>query len=255
MRKGMWSAAALIMVLSGAAAVVGTPGVRAADTTVNMVEAPGDVTKTWGFDPATVTIPAGSSVVWHNNGEQVHTATGSGFDTGDVGRGKDSKPIPFPTAGRFDYICTPHPWMKGVVVVTGGSTPAPAPTATTQPAASGAAPTTTTAKAGAAAAGATTTTAKNGSGSPTTTTTTAGTGVTATTQAPSVTPTSAPDPAGETTTTTAAGGAEESAATDHASEGGSEKKKQKSSPIGIAFAAVSTLLLTAIAGKLLASKP
>ena len=75
MRKGMWSAAALVVLSSGVAGVLGMPGLRA-DTTVNMVEGPGDVTKAWKFEPATITIPAGSSVVWHNNGEQVHTATG-----------------------------------------------------------------------------------------------------------------------------------------------------------------------------------
>ncbi|HEU5448087.1 MAG TPA: hypothetical protein VFW57_03660, partial [Acidimicrobiia bacterium] len=73
--------------------------------------------------------------------------------------------------------------------------------------------------------------------------------------APGSTPTSAPD--AETTTTTAAAhdGGEEAAADDHASDGGHEKKeKKKNSPIGIAFASVSTVLLAAIAGKMLASK-
>jgi hypothetical protein len=60
------------------------------------------------------------------------------------------------------------------------------------------------------------------------------------------------------TTTTGpgqAGGQE--AAGEHSSEGGAQNKKEKEkhSPIGIAFASASTLLLTAIAGKLLASKP
>ena len=222
--------------------------VQAADK-VTMVEGPGDVTKTWKFEPASITIAAGSSVVWHNNGEQAHTATGNGFDTGDVGRGKDSKPIPFPTAGTFDYICTPHPWMKGTIVVTGAaSPPPPSTTPTTQ---AGTATTATT-----AAGATTTTTTKAAAGASTTTTAAAANGATTTTLAAGVTPTSAPDVA-ETTTTTAAahGGGEEAAADDHSSEGGHEKKeKKKNSPIGIAFASVSTVLLAAIAGKLLASK-
>ena len=41
----------------------------------------------------------------------------------------------------------------------------------------------------------------------------------------------------------------------YASEGGQEKKEEKkNSPIGIAFASVSTVLLVAIAGKMLGSK-
>ncbi len=247
MRRKMWSVAALVVLTSGAALAIGIPGVRAADT-VNMVEGPGDVTKTWKFEPASITIAAGSSVVWHNSGEQAHTATGNGFDTGDVGRGKDSKPIPFPTAGTFDYICTPHPWMKGTIVVTGAaSPPPPATTPTTQ---AGTATTATT-----AAGATTTTTAKAAAGASTTTTTAASNGATTTTLAAGVTPTSAPDVAETTTTTAAHGGGEEAAADDHSSEGGQEKKeKKKNSPIGIAFASVSTVLLAAIAGKLLASK-
>ncbi|MCA1846931.1 MAG: hypothetical protein LC792_27795 [Actinobacteria bacterium] len=65
-----------------------------------------------------------------------------------------------------------------------------------------------------------------------------------------MTPTSAPESAGVTSTTS--GG--EQSAEGHASEGGSHKS-DKSSPIGITFAAISTLLLGGIAGKLLLSKP
>jgi plastocyanin len=247
MRRKLWSVAALVILSSGAALAIGIPGVQAADK-VNMVEGPGDVTKTWKFEPASITIAAGSSVVWHNTGEQVHTATGDGFDTGDVGGGKDSKAIPFPTAGSFDYICTPHPWMKGTIVVTGGATPSTA--ATTPTTQAGTATTTPS------AVGATTTTTAKASAGASTTTTTAAAGATTTTLAPGVTPTSAPEVA-ETTTTTAVGhgGGEEAAADDHASEGGhEEKEKKKNSPIGIAFASSSTVLLAAIAGKLLASK-
>src|SRR5688572_19028841 len=156
MRRKLWSVAALVILSSGAALAIGIPGVQAADR-VNMVEGPGDVTKTWKFEPASITIAAGSSVVWHNSGEQVHTATGDGFDTGDVGAGKDSKAIPFPTAGSFDYKCTPHPWMKGTIVVTGGATPTTAATTTTTQAGTA----TTTPAAG---GGTTTTTAKGAAG-------------------------------------------------------------------------------------------
>jgi plastocyanin len=249
MRRKVWSVAALVVLSSGAALAIGIPRVQAADP-VNMVEGPGDVTKTWKFEPASITITAGSSVVWHNSGEQTHTATGDSFDTGDVGAGKDSKPIPFPTAGSFDYICTPHPWMKGTIVVTGGGGATPSTAATTPTTQAGPATTATT-------GGATTTTTAPAAGGASTTTTGAASGATTTTTlAPGVTPTSAPE-AAETTTTTAGshgGGGEEAAAGDHASEGGQEKEEKKNSPIGIAFASVSTVLLVAIAAKMLGSK-
>ena len=249
MRKGMWSAAAFIVLLTGTFAALTGPSVLAADTTVKMVDGSGDPNTTWKFEPATITISAGSSVVWHNDGQQAHTATGNGFDTGYVNGGKDSKPVSFPTAGRFDYICTPHPWMKAAVVVTGESATPTTVAATTTTAAGGA---TTTTAAGAT----TTTTAKAAAGaSSTTATTAAANAATTTTLAPAATPTSAPETANEAAATTAQAG--EEAAGDHSAEGGEHKKKkeEKNSPIGIAFASVSTLLLVAIAGKLLASKP
>src|SRR5437868_14563645 len=82
MRKGMWPAAALIALVTGTVASFTEPQVRAADNnTVKMVDGSGDATTTWKFEPSTITITAGSSVVWHNDGQQAHTATGDGFDT------------------------------------------------------------------------------------------------------------------------------------------------------------------------------
>ena len=243
MRKGMWSAAALALLLSGM--VLWGPTVEAAENRVAM----NDQLK---FDPATIEVQAGTAVVWQNDGYAQHDVKakdGSFKSNGLLDKGQTFE-FRFTTPGKYEYICSPHEsaGMTGVVkVLEAGS--APAPTATT------AAPTTTTAAAVPGQGATTTTTAKAAPGASSTTTTTAGTGVTSTTQAPSVTPTSGPDTAGETTTTTAAGASGEESAADHGSEGGAEHKDKKNSPIGIAFASVSTLLLAAIAGKLLASKP
>jgi plastocyanin len=250
MRKGMWWAAAVVTLVVGGIVVLGAPTLRAADTRVAL----GSDNQPLKFLPAEITVPVGSTVEWYNETDLQHdvSADDGSFDSkGLLGRGQKFE-FKFSQPGDFKYFCTPHKdaGMKGVVHVTGAGTPTTvAATPTTQPAA-GATTTTTAAKAGAAA---TSTTAKSGAAS--TTTTAAGNGATTTTLAPSVTPTSAPDTAGETTTTTAAaqGGGEEAAA-DHGSEGGGKKEKTKNSPIGIAFASVSTLLLAAIAGKLLASK-
>jgi plastocyanin len=244
MRKALWSAAALVA-LSGFAILMVGPA-QAADTSVNMVDGPGDPTKVWKFEPAEITIPAGTKVTWKNTGDQAHTATADdgSFDSGNISNGGDFSQV---IDKSVTYQCTPHPWMKGKITVS-GATPTTASTPTT--AAGGTTPTT------AAAPGSTTTTttAKAAAGG-STTTTTAGGGVTSTTQAPSVTPTSAPETGGVTTTTAAAaGGGEEAAGGGHGSEEPKGKANDKSSPIGIAFAAVSTLLLLGISGKLLASK-
>lgn len=68
----------------------------------------------------TTTIAAGQSVRWVNADQVSHTITFEGAD--DV---QSSAPIPtggaftvtFSRAGTYAYHCTPHPFMKGVIVV------------------------------------------------------------------------------------------------------------------------------------------
>jgi plastocyanin len=241
MRKGMWSAAAAVVLLVAGTGVLwgGIPAL--ADSRVSMVDSDSDIMK-WHFDPADVSIPVGSSVAWHNGGAQPHTVTaddGKSFSSPTVPAGGDFQ-FKFTTPGDFAYHCDPHPWMKAVVHVTGASTPTTASTTTTA----------TTATTAPGSPATTTTTAAGASTSSTTTTTTAAGAATTTTLAPAVTPTSAPDSASSTTTTTARAGSAEGA------EGaGKHSTSDKSSPIGIAFAAVSTLLVGAVSVKLLASKP
>jgi plastocyanin len=76
------------------------------------------------FSPSTVTIDVGDSVTWTNSDAQAHTATGNGWNTGDLGNG-ESGAITFENAGTFDYQCGIHPAMTGRVVVraAGGTTP------------------------------------------------------------------------------------------------------------------------------------
>ncbi|MDQ1501274.1 MAG: hypothetical protein QOI86_4614, partial [Actinomycetota bacterium] len=241
MRKGMSSAAAaFVVLLSGAGVFLGIPRATAADSQVKMVEgSPSDYT-TWKFAPEEITVPVGSTVVWHNDGSQQHTATAEdkSFASPYLNKGQDFQ-FKFAAPGDFKYYCEPHKalGMVGVIHVTGASTPTtPATTATTQPSSSATTATT-------AVGSASTTTAKASSGSSTTTTaTTAAGGSTTTTLAPALTPTSAPYSASSTTTTTTAAGSSREGA--QAARKGS--KNDKSSPVGIAFAAVATLLLGAV---------
>jgi plastocyanin len=87
------------------------------------------------FGPATVTIHAGDTITWTNNGATEHTATASGgtFDTGLLSKGKSASHN-FPQAGTFKYICSVHPFMLGtVVVLAAATTPTPAPATATTP--------------------------------------------------------------------------------------------------------------------------
>ena len=54
-----------------------------------------------------------------NVGDIPHTATAyrqGNWDTGVLEKGQ-SKTITFSEPGNYFYICTPHPWMYGQVIV------------------------------------------------------------------------------------------------------------------------------------------
>jgi len=72
----------------------------------------------FAFEPADATIEVGGKVTWKNQGQAPHTATSDdgGFDTGTIDPGKLAAAT-FDKAGRFSYICTIHPDMKGTIEV------------------------------------------------------------------------------------------------------------------------------------------
>ena len=72
------------------------------------------------FSPATITIDVGGTVTWANTGQEDHTATGSGFDTGVVAPGASASHT-FTTAGAFPYVCALHADMNGTVSVLAGT--------------------------------------------------------------------------------------------------------------------------------------
>jgi quinohemoprotein ethanol dehydrogenase len=79
----------------------------------------GDNNVEYAFFPSRTRIKAGSTVTFSNVGDQTHTATAfqSGdWDTGGLDKGQ-SKQITFDKPGTYYYICTPHPWMYGQIIV------------------------------------------------------------------------------------------------------------------------------------------
>lgn len=70
------------------------------------------------FSPPILEVEAGDTVVWRNRDFFPHTATAEvkGFDSGDI-RGGGSWQLKVERKGKFPYICTLHPGMKGVLVV------------------------------------------------------------------------------------------------------------------------------------------
>jgi len=72
------------------------------------------------FVPKTATISVGESVTWTNNGQSPHTATGSGFNSGNLNPGQ-SYSHTFSAPGTYAYHCQYHvnQGMVGTIIVTG----------------------------------------------------------------------------------------------------------------------------------------
>ena len=70
------------------------------------------------FKPAVVTVNRGDRVVWKNADLVPHTATAgdAGLDSGPIVTGATFT-FTATRKGRFGYICTLHPSMKGEIVV------------------------------------------------------------------------------------------------------------------------------------------
>jgi plastocyanin len=73
----------------------------------------------FAFVPATLTVRVGSTVTWTNHDEEPHTVAASDGSFHSAGMGSQATySHTFPTAGKFDYICSIHPFMHATVVVT-----------------------------------------------------------------------------------------------------------------------------------------
>ncbi|HEY3692212.1 MAG TPA: cupredoxin family copper-binding protein [Pseudonocardiaceae bacterium] len=74
----------------------------------------------FAFSPAIVTVKAGTTITWTNRDQDSHTVTampGGTFHSPTLNTGQPYQ-YTFTTPGRFDYLCTIHPFMTATVVVT-----------------------------------------------------------------------------------------------------------------------------------------
>jgi len=73
----------------------------------------------FAFAPATLTVPAGSTVTWTNRDEEPHTVVANDGSFRSPGMGSQATfSYTFAKAGTFDYVCSIHPFMHATVVVT-----------------------------------------------------------------------------------------------------------------------------------------
>jgi plastocyanin len=90
------------------------------------------------YDPATITVAVGTTVVWKNGDSQGHTVTSGNAGDEQFGTDFDSSfPLLKPEAtfehtfdkvGEFPYFCQVHPYMVGKVIVTEEMEEMPEPT-------------------------------------------------------------------------------------------------------------------------------
>jgi len=69
------------------------------------------------YDPETLAVHAGDSIVWVNKDPFPHTVTAAGtFDSGSIASGKSWKYVAR-KRGDYRYVCTLHPNMSGTLKV------------------------------------------------------------------------------------------------------------------------------------------
>ena len=71
-----------------------------------------------GFNPATLTVSPGTTVVWGNNDSTTHTTTADGgqWNSGNLNAGGTFS-VKLDTPGTYKYHCTIHSFMNGTIVV------------------------------------------------------------------------------------------------------------------------------------------
>jgi plastocyanin len=94
-------------------------------TSVAIVLGSSDPNNAEFFVPESTTVSKGTSILWTNEDSTLHTVTSGSPEVGESGTVFDSSYLAsgktfewqFNEGGTFDYYCTLHPFMQGVVIV------------------------------------------------------------------------------------------------------------------------------------------
>lgn len=75
--------------------------------------------RNFAFAPRTLTVPAGTRVVWTNRDDEPHliTSAGGAFAASHALDTSDSYAITFTKPGTYAYYCSIHPMMVGTIIV------------------------------------------------------------------------------------------------------------------------------------------
>jgi len=85
--------------------------------TTSSVSANTILIKNFAFDPASVTVKAGSTVRWENKDSVPHRILFADGTYSQLLAASDSWSRKIDQAGTYDYACTIHPTMQGTVIV------------------------------------------------------------------------------------------------------------------------------------------
>ncbi len=72
--------------------------------------------RNFAFDPATLTIERGTTVIWGNYDSVRHDVVGEGFKSGLFGKGRYFSHT-FSEPGTYSIICGIHPFMTSEIIV------------------------------------------------------------------------------------------------------------------------------------------
>jgi amicyanin len=115
-------AALIVIVVAGGGVYLATHhGAKKMAATPTPVVATNSVSiQNYMFSPAEITVKVGTSVTWTNHDSVGHTITGDNVDelsSTIIEHGKTYTHT-FNKVGSYTYHCSPHPYMKGTVIVT-----------------------------------------------------------------------------------------------------------------------------------------
>lgn len=73
----------------------------------------------FAFEPKTITVTAGTYVVWVNRDEEPHVVTSAGalFASSKALDTDDTHAVMFSKPGTYTYYCSIHPMMVGTIIV------------------------------------------------------------------------------------------------------------------------------------------
>jgi plastocyanin len=121
-RRIVSALAALPLATACAAALIhaGTASGAAAATAAMPAMKQSITIDNYAFHPGTVTVKKGTTVIWVNKDDDVHTIKSTdgpeAFNSPALESGSQFGFV-FHRAGTYHYICSVHPYMHGVIVV------------------------------------------------------------------------------------------------------------------------------------------